>query len=73
MDSNHRSRAGAVWMGLDQVEHPTGEPDEREHPNAAGDRGFVAVYRFPRNRGREKRRGRAAASAARRVPYNVSR
>jgi len=32
-------------MRLDQVEHPTGEPDEpdeREHPDAAGDRGFVA-------------------------------
>ena len=46
MDPNHRSRAGAVSMRLDQVEHPTGEPDEREYSDAAGDRGFVAFIDF---------------------------
>jgi hypothetical protein len=33
-------------MRLDQVKHPTGEPDERECPDAAGDRGFVAFIDF---------------------------
>ena len=33
-------------MRLDQVEHPTGEPDEREYPDTAGDRGFVAFIDF---------------------------
>jgi hypothetical protein len=33
-------------MRLDRVEHPTGEPDEREYPDAAGDRGFVAFIDF---------------------------
>ena len=42
-------------MRLDQVEHRSGEPDQRESPDAAGDRWFVALVDFLEGEAEKKR------------------
>ena len=50
-------------MRLDQVEHLTGEPDEREFPDTAGDRGLVAFIDFLE--GEAEKTARASSSVSR--------
>jgi hypothetical protein len=40
---------------LDQVEHRSREPDQRESPDAAGDRWFVALVDFLKGEAEKKR------------------
>jgi hypothetical protein len=60
-------------MRLDQVEHPTGEPDEREYPDAAGDRGFVAFIDFLGSEAEKNGEGEQQRQPLGEFSYNVSR
>ena len=42
-------------MRLDQVEHRSGEPDQRKSPDAAGDSWFVALVDFLEGEAEKKR------------------
>ena len=56
-DGEEAGDKGQGPVRLDQVEHRSGEPDQRESPDAAGDRWFVALVDFLKGEAEKKREG----------------